>query len=100
MWSFLGGLALLPSVEEQSQNPGSPSWSSWKSLVLSSPQTALPTPALLCSDLPQLPSTAQAEEMEENPDLLGVSLGFPSLQWPLELLQSEHTEPRQNPAES
>lgn len=42
--------------------------------MFSSPQTQLPIPA-------------QAEEMEENPDF---HEGFPSLQWPLELLQPEH----------
>lgn len=94
-------MALLPSVEEQSQNPGSPSWrfrSSWKSLVFSSPQPPLQT--LLCSALllPELPTTAQAEDTEENPDFHGASLGFPSLQWPLELLQSEHNKPQQLPA--
>lgn len=46
------------------------------------------------------PITAPGEEMEENPDFHGASLAFPSLQWPLELLQSEHTEPQQNPAET
>lgn len=48
----------------------------------------------------QLPITAQAEEMEENPDFHGVFLAFPSLQWPLELLQLEHIEPQQNTTES
>lgn len=73
MWSFLGGgLAALRggAIPKSRLALGS----SWECLMFSSPQTQLPIPA-------------QAEEMEENPDF---HEGFPSLQWPLELLQPEH----------